>query len=359
MVTSDFVKQKRICLVLTSLRSGGLERNAANLANYFAGAGYLVSICCLYSTETFFSIDKNVEIYDFSTNKPKLQSLSIWKNKIHQFVKQNEIDAIISFGERCGIVVASAIKTLHVKHICRGINTKKSFINKMLLKAKSKNIDFFVCQTAAQKDNFSKKLQNKCVIIHNPFSNEKNNQNVDGVVSKRFVSVASFKLKQKKQDEMIKAFALFIKNHPDYKLELYGRYENKEYDFVKELIDRLNLSNSVKIMGESHNIKESIIPCRGFICSSTYEGMPNALVEALSYGIPVISTKWKGYKEVLDNEKNCLLYNSGNVKELSEKMVLLAEDNQLFSELSNRGCDYLITSEDPSNIYNRWKLLVD
>ncbi len=352
------LNEKKICLVVTSLRSGGLEKNASILANHFAKQGHDVSICCLYSASSFFNLDKRIKLVDLSTKRNKFLSLYIWKRRINSYLSQNHIDTVISFSEQCGVLVSLSIKNANVNHICRGVNTRRNLIYKFLMELNKSRINKFVCQTQAQKESLPMSLQKKSLIIHNPFENKKNNLNIEGNHSKRFITIASFKLKQKKQDEMIKAFALFLKTHPGYTFEFYGRYENKAYKKISRLIRKLNISDSVKLKGESTKLNESILPCRGFICSSTYEGMPNALIESLSLGIPVISTKWKGFEDVLEDNKNCLLYESKNIKQLSEKMSLLANDDSLFELLSNCSCNFKVTSEESVEIFKKWDQII-
>ena len=190
------LENKRICLVVTSLQSGGLERNAVILANHFNSCKAKVSICCLYSTKCFFDLDKGIELIDMSTSKNKLLSIGSWIKRLKKYFKENNVETVISFGDRVGFVVSSAIKSLNINHICRGVNSKKNLINKILLNIAANNINTFVFQTNAQKSLYSKKLQSKGVVIPNPFTIYDKNLNANGVNSKRFVVVASFKLKQ-------------------------------------------------------------------------------------------------------------------------------------------------------------------
>lgn len=347
-------KKKNICFVVTNMKSGGLQRNAALLANHFNLEGNKVYICCLYSTDCFFELNKGIDIVDLSTNKCKLRSLSIWKKTSRKFFDDNQIDSVVSLGERCGIVTASAIGNRKINHICRGVNTNSKFINKMFLNLKIKNISHFVFQTNAQKGIYNKRMQNKGVVIPNPF---KLNDHCLNGNNKRFVTVASYKINQKRQDIMVKAFAKFVKKYPEYTLELYGEID-KNAQSIQLLIDELKLSEKIKIMGERSNIGGSIINSRAFICTSTYEGMPNALIEALALGIPVITTDWKGYDEIIDNRVNGLVCKIDSVQEVANAMSEIASNDELFETMKNNAWHHKINNFDSEHVFKKWDEII-
>ncbi len=347
---------KNICFVVTNMKSGGLQRNASILANHFDSVGNKVFICCLYSIDCFFELNKGVEIIDLTTNKRKIRSLSIWKKSLRDFFDKNNIDSVVSFGERCGIVTASAIKKRNINHICRGVNTNPKFINKLFLNLKINNIDHFVFQTNAQKNIYNKKMQNKGVVISNPFKLYDKCLNT-GEGNKRFVSVASYKINQKRQDIMVQAFAKFYVNHPDYSLELYGEVDNNTAS-IENLINKLNLKDNVRIMGEKSNVKELIVNSRAFICTSTYEGMPNAMIEALALGIPVITTDWNGYDEIINDKVNGLVCKMNDVDQISNAMALIADNDNLFNSIKNNAWHHIICNFNFINVFKKWDEII-
>ena len=350
---------KNIGFVLTSLRSGGLERNAISLANHFIEKGNNVFIYCLYSTECFFDVNKNVNIIDCTSSTNKIFSIHYWIKKLSIFFEKDKIDTIISFGDRCGVIASRANRKRMANHICRGVNTKRFIlINNFLLVLSKKYLSNFVFQTNAQKHNYFSCLRKKGVIIPNPFVLQSDNLNEFGLNSKRFVSVATFKLKQKRQDFMIRSFALFHKLHKDYKLDLYGKYDNKSFKKINRLIKKNSLENFVNIKGEIKDVKNSILNSRGFLCTSKYEGMPNALIEALSYGIPVLTTKWNGCDEIIKDGLNGLIIDDFNKKEFAKKMALLADNNDLFSKISNNCYKKIICDFKSDKVFAEWDRLI-
>ena len=350
---------KNICFVLTSLESGGLQRNANILANHFVESGHQVSICCLYSTECFYDFDESIKVLDFSSNKNKLFSIGFWKKKLHKFFITEKIDTVVSFGERCGVVTSKAKRGLDINHICRGVITEKSFINKVLLNLDLKGIDKFVFQTKAQQELFNKRIQNKGVVIPNPFILSDSNINLKGLKSKRFITIGMFdRLKQKRQDLMVEAFAEFHKKHKDYVFEMYGKYNQEQGEKMRSLIKSHHLESKVLLMGENKSIKDAIVPSRAYICASTSEGMPNAVIEALSYGIPVITSNWSGYDEIIDDDVNGLVFDMNNKEQLIECMNKLANDDALFERMSYTAIKHRIEEFKSDIVLNKWDQII-
>lgn len=350
---------KNICFVLTSMESGGLQRNAMILANHFVSDGHQVFITCLYSTECFFKLDERIKILDFSSNKNKLLSIGFWKKKLRTFFIEQKIDTAVSFGERCGVVVSKAVSKLNVNHICRGVITEKNFINKVLLNLNLKGINKLVFQTRAQKQLFNKKIQDKGIEIANPFSLLDSNINTDGVNSKRFITIGMFdRLKQKRQDLMIEAFSIFNKTNPGYTFEMYGKYKPEEKEIMDSLIKEYGLEKQVFLMGENKDIKKAIVPSRAYICASTNEGMPNAMIEALSFGIPAITSKWAGYDEIINDGVNGLVFEMNDVNALAELMNKIANDDALFNKLSKNAYKHRIEEFKADVILNKWDQII-
>ena len=89
---------------------------------------------------------------------------------------------------------------------------------------------------------------------------------------------------------------------------------------MQSLIDKLNINT--KIIPYSEKVKKKfLIESDLYICSSDFEGFPNTVVEAINYGLPVISSEnHGGINEILLNGKGGDFYEAGNINDLTNKI---------------------------------------
>ena len=147
-----------------------------------------------------------------------------------------------------------------------------------------------VFQTQEAKDFFDKVLQDKAVIICNPV-NEKFLYAKRKEATQKIVCVGRL-VAQKNQMLLVNAFEDILKRYENYELYLYG--DGSDDECKEELIKHVNTSGILKkhihFMGLSSTLEKDMADAAMFVLPSNYEGMPNALMEAMALGLPVIST---------------------------------------------------------------------
>ena len=95
-------------------------------------------------------------------------------------------------------------------------------------------------------------------------------------------------LNKKNQKILIEAFSKIEGAYPEYELIIYG--EGSLRETLEKQVRDLGIEQKVKLPGNDANVLEKIRDAGIFVLSSNYEGMPNALIEAMALGIPSIST---------------------------------------------------------------------
>ena len=91
---------------------------------------------------------------------------------------------------------------------------------------------------------------------------------------------------------------------------------------MEDLIIGENLSDSCYLMGRTSNVELALKETDLFVMSSDYEGMPNALIEALAIGVPCISSDCRtGPKGLISDGETGLLFRKGDLEDLKEKMT--------------------------------------
>lgn len=94
--------------------------------------------------------------------------------------------------------------------------------------------------------------------------------------------------KQKNHALLIQAFANVVKKYPDATLKIYGEGSLKE--MLQNKINELNLQGKAFLMGATNHVEKILETADLFVLSSDFEGMPNALMEAMAAGVPCIAT---------------------------------------------------------------------
>ena len=155
---------------------------------------------------------------------------------------------------------------------------------------------------------------------------------------------------------LIDAFAKISERHSEYTLHIFG--EGILRDLLKRKIQEIKLQDRVILEGNVSNIHERISDAEMFVLSSNYEGLSNALLEAMMMGLPCISTDCAGSNEVIKNGINGLLVPIKNSFSLSSAIEKLIKDKELASQLSiNAVKDSIKFSSE--NVLEQWGEVIE
>ena len=195
--------------------------------------------------------------------------------------------------------------------------------------------DVCVFQTNEAKAYFSPKVQKKGVVIPNPINPELPDI-VSGQRKKNVIALGRLK-PQKNFHMLIRAFALFSKDFPDYVLDIYGEgYLQSE---LEALAAECQVADKVFIHGFSTQVFPLLAEAGMFVSSSDYEGISNAMLEALAIGTPTVCTDCPvgGAREMIQDGENGLLVPVGDAQALYRAMSRVAADEAFAARLSENG----------------------
>ena len=124
--------------------------------------------------------------------------------------------------------------------------------------------------------------------------------------------------KQKNFETLIKGFYIFQKKFPKYKLLILGHGYNEKK--LLNLAISLRIDKKIKFKGWVKDVRKYYDTPKIFVMTSLYEGLPNALIDAVNFEIPSISTKCSGASDILTN-KNGIFFRTMDDNDLADKMI--------------------------------------
>ena len=187
--------------------------------------------------------------------------------------------------------------------------------------------------TQRARDFFPPEIRDNCSVIPNPVRDDLP-EPYTGIRRKTVVTFCRLNA-QKNLPMLIGAFAAFHKRFTDYTLEIYG--EGEERESLERLIAEKGLSDAARILPFDPAVHRKIRDCAMFVCSSSWEGFCNSVLEALALGMPVISTNYEfGASEMIRDHVNGILVRVRDEKGLTDAMAEVAADPALAAGLGER-----------------------
>lgn len=354
----------KILFVIHKMDYGGAEKVMAFLANRLSRAGYEVSLLPYENPVLMQQILPEVKQIDFHEPLPPVFAL----RRISQIFQVRKVfcrtkpDLIISFLTYPNITSILALMTMGRRiPIIISERGDPSVLQSWFTRLRDFIYNFadgYVFQTEGAKRHFNKRIQAKSVLIPNPVISDDIPSQWTGERENRIVSVGRFELIQKRQDLLIKAFSRIADQYPSMKLVLYGDGGDKAK--IEGLIKECSLEDRVVLPGISMNVSEDIKKAKLFVLSSDYEGMPNALIEAMCVGLPSIATDCSpgGAAELIRNMENGILVEAGSVDELANAMdYLLCHPDE--AERMGQNALKIKQDLDPEMIVSQWEEYID
>lgn len=323
---------KKILFAITGLGGGGAERVVSVWASQLAEKGYDVGILTFARKEGEYAVDSKVTRLTVSDNIKDYLAMSYFKRYrlMRKTVKEFAPDVMVSFLQRMQIWMSWVTVGLRVKRIetvrISPWHSNVGAVTNFLWKSCFKTADLTILQSEDQKPFFSKRVQKKCVIVPNPLNEAYENEGKTEFSPKATRFVAAGRLcKQKNYPLMIKAFAKACREIPDLTLDIFGKGAEDFTAQLQALIDEQGMTDRIRLCGRTDDMHGALTERDAFIMSSDFEGMPNALAEAMATGLVCISTDCKtGPRDLIRDGENGYLVPVGDVDAMAEAIKQVA-----------------------------------
>lgn len=328
-------RKLKLFFVMGSLRMGGAERMMINLANRLCNRAGVTMITLSQGNDLEKELDPSLRFIPFGSVRVINSFLPFIR-----FLKKEKPDVIISTQIHVNILCMLAVifSGVRIKVILREATTPgfhfdmnkgiRSSITRQLMKWLYPRADAVVVNaTSAGKDMVDNHFapQKKVSIIYNPVITENFRKKIQEKTVHPFFGQAPVFIgigrlaKQKNFPLLIRAFDGVLKK-TDARLIIVG--EGNERENLSEIISALKLNDKVDMPGQLLNPYPLLCRADTFVLSSGYEGLPNALIEAIACGVQVISTDCPGgSREILLNGKLGELVPVNDAPALAEAML--------------------------------------
>lgn len=354
---------KTIMFYINTISGGGAARVIIQLAHRFSQCGYRSILVTSFVGDTFeYPVPEGVERISMEAQEIKQSRVKRNISRIkmlRKYCKQYKPDVLVSFMAEPNFRAICATAGLPVKTVVSVRNDPNreyggksgGFVGKVLMPM----ADGCVFQTEDARKWFPEKLQKKSAVIMNETTKEF--FDVDYIGGKDIVTLGRL-APQKNHKLLIEAFASIASEYPDTDLKIYGGGIQEES--LYRLAQELGMSERIHLMGVTENVGEVLSKAKMFVLSSDYEGMPNVLLEALTVGVPSISTDCPcgGPKALIENGVNGLLVKTGDKEELAAAMKYMLDNPQEATEMGRKAKERA-AKYHPDIIFSEWKKYIE
>lgn len=344
----------KILIVISEVKYSGAAKIASWLANNLAIRGIETALLTFVDGNDCQSVNvKRIKVCRGISSRYFRTVRAIFD--IHKILKKNKYDIVISFLPLEGFI--SVVASLGTKTKVLVSERSDPYHEKSFVANLARFFFWFadgaVFQSEGAQKYFSKKLIRKSTIIENPVMMPKIKrvpyQERDNII----VSSARLQIYQKRQDVLLKAFAIVVKEKPSVKLKLIG--DGPDENYLKKLSVELGIYEHVIFAGKCKDVLGEISKAKIFAFASEYEGMPNAVLEALSMGIPVVTTDYYpgGARQLIEEKRRGFVVARNNSEELADKLITILNNLEIAKRMAENAIS-VCSEQSEDKICRKW-----
>jgi len=327
---------KKITIIINSLLGGGAEKICHLLALELTKRNYEIDLIVFESVSNDLEEEVKAKVSGFIS----FETINTKKSFFHlsKYLRENADRTILCFGHQIAITLYLIKKMFFTKNkiICRNISTlskqrniHNTFFNKYLVelitKFLYKQIDIIIAQSNGMASDLVSNYginKDKIKVILNPVREPIYS---DKASKDSFILFVGKMKKAKGAYYLANVFNQVHQKKEDIKLYIVGP-DGEETEKFKQILDQLSLTEYVKFEGMQNDLSYYYTNAELTVLTSIYEGLPNVLIESISYGTPIVSFDTpSGPSEIIIEEENGYLCDYLNIDDMSSKILSALE----------------------------------
>ncbi len=343
----------KIVFVISSMGFGGAERVVSVLANQFVREHDVKIITTSTRSDVAYALDSRVELCSIPSPCSNLQRWTM----VRRLCVEYRADVVLAFMDTIWIMTSLSLAFTSIPVIASERNdpSEKSLqlsgAFRILRFFANYLTSWFVFQSEGARSYYPQITQRKSCVILNPLNVENLPLRDESCMEKKVVNVGRL-CPQKNQMLLLEAFGEsdYAKDHQLY---IYGEGELRQE--LEQKIRELQLEDRVFLPGSRSDVHELIRNAALFAFTSDFEGLPNALIEAMAMGIPCVSTDCSpgGARMLVDHRTNGLLVPCNDKKALVEAMNWMYRHPEL-AEACGRNARDIRSRVEKEKIAGEW-----
>lgn len=267
------------------------------------------------------------QLFEYAYILPEEQKL------YKRIIEENDIDIAIAVGAFESYILGSIANQVQAKTVGWQHNSYKAYYETpgmacwgmgYIVEKYFPKLDRYIVLNEYDQEEFLKKKNFECLTIHNPKSFVSNKQ--AELKNKRFIAAGHF-IYAKAFDLLIESFSEFAKKNKEWELVIYGTGEG--YDTIKTRIEKLELTDRIKLPGFSDHMTENLLESSCYLLSSRWEGMPMVILEALEIGLPIISYDISAMIPLVENGVEGIVVPQFDTSAFAQAMLEIAESEEM------------------------------
>lgn len=329
-----------VCFLTGTLNAfAGAERMTAVIANELAHRGFKVRILSLWDKTSCFPLHAEVRHDALFAERPSFKRKYVETvAAIRRYVRQHRVDVLVEVDTMLTLFTLPACLGLGVRRIawehCNFDQDLGKPARRLARRLAARTCERVVVLTASDRLKWQRALD--CLNVDaipnalpfdlpvRPSSRE----------SKTVLAIGRL-TEAKGFDLLLDAWAEVNASQPEWRLDIIGDGDLRHGLLAQ--CDRLHLGDSVRILPARADVQPHYAEASVFCMSSRYEGFGLVLIEAMAYGLAIVSTDCEtGPRELLRDRENALVTVSGDARALASGLLTVLSDCKLAEAISTR-----------------------